>query len=207
VHVFGLTGGIASGKSTVAKRFRERGVPVIDADQVAREVVKPGTEGLAAIVRAFGNDVLLPSGELDRKALGARVFSDPALRATLNQIVHPRVSQLALEYLSELRSQGAPVACYEVPLLFENRLEDGLRPVVLVFVAPEVQRARLISRDHCTEAEADARILAQMPLTEKRSRADITVENNGTVEDLRRNADRVLDEVFARSGVTPLPTS
>jgi dephospho-CoA kinase len=203
MHVFGLTGGIASGKSTVAKRFRERGLPVIDADQVAREVVLPGTLGLAEIVKSFGSEVLLANGELDRKALGKLAFSDAQLRATLNQIVHPRVSQRTSEHMEALRKQGAQIACYEVPLLFENHLEDGLRPVVLVFVAPEVQRARLMSRDSCTAEEADGRILAQMPLAEKRARADLTLENNGTVDALRSSADSVLAEVFRRVGLVP----
>jgi dephospho-CoA kinase len=198
MHIFGLTGGIASGKSTVATRFRERGIPVIDADQIAREVVQPGTDGLADIVKHFGPGVLLSTGELDRKALGTRIFSDASLRAALNQIVHPRVSQRTSEHMQTLRGKGERVACYEVPLLFESHLEEGLRPVVLVFVAPEVQRARLMGRDGCTVEEANARIAAQMPLADKRARADFTLENNGTIDALRRAADSVLEQVLQR---------
>ncbi len=120
MHVFGLTGGIASGKSTVAKLFVEAGVPVVDADEVARAVVQPGSDGLAAVVAAFGEAVLLPDGTLDRKGLGARVFADAGARATLNGILHPRIAAESGRRIAELDAQGFSLACYDAALIVDG---------------------------------------------------------------------------------------
>jgi dephospho-CoA kinase len=194
VKLIGLTGGIASGKSAVARMLRARGVPVIDADQLARDVVAPGTDGLRAIVERFGAGVLLDDGTLDRKKLGAVVFGDDAARRDLNAITHPRVAQLAMEKLEALRASGAPVAVYEVPLLFENNLEGMMDATVLVAARDDVQLARLMARDGIDEAAARARMNAQMPLAEKRKRATFVLENDGTLGD----AERQLDEIWSR---------
>ena len=131
VHLFGLTGGIASGKSTVAARLRALGVPVIDADQLAREVVAPGTDGLREIVDQFGAGVIGASGALDRKALAKLVFADESARRKLNAITHPRIAARARELAEALAGTGEPLACYEAALIVENGLTDALRPLVV----------------------------------------------------------------------------
>lgn len=198
--VFGLTGGIASGKSTVGKRFAARKVPVLDADQIARQVVEPGTPGLAAIVEAFGSGVLLPSGELDRKALAAKVFSDPSLRSTLNAITHPRIAAATHEGIARLSEAGEALVCYEAALLVENGLADAFRPLIVVATAADEQVRRTRERDGATEEEARARVAAQMPLAEKVRQADLVIHNEGSLVDLLRKADEVLDEVIQRVG-------
>lgn len=203
ISVFGLTGGIGSGKSTVAARFRARGLPVIDADQLAREVVAPGSEGLEEIVQQFGPDVLDAEGALDRKKLAAIVFEDDTARRKLNAITHPRVAALAAERARQLEAGGEPLACYEVPLLFEGSLAESLRPVVVVSASVEAQVARTVARDGCTEEEARARIRAQMPLSEKAERADYVIDNSGSREHTVRQADDVLDALCGRLKVNP----
>ncbi len=203
MHLFGLTGGIASGKSAVAARLRERGVPIIDADQLAREAVAPGTPGLAAIVDRFGKDVLLPDGELDRKKLAATVFGDEEKRKALNAIVHPQVTTLTFKEASRLRDEGEPLACYEAALIVENGVADAFRPLVVVSAPEDVQVARATARDGSTPEEARARIRAQMPLAEKIAAADFVIENTGTLAELQRRTDDVLAELCARLGVDP----
>jgi dephospho-CoA kinase len=201
MRLFGLTGGIGSGKSTVACRFRERGVPVIDADELAREAVAIGSEGLPRIVARFGDAVLGPDGELDRKRLAAVVFEDDQARRDLNAIVHPLVAAGAAERTRTLEARGEPLACYEVPLLYENRLESVLSPIVVVFVPPDVQVTRAVARDSSSEHEAQARVRAQLPLSEKAARADYVIDNSGAIEDTLKRADEVLDEICRTLGI------
>jgi dephospho-CoA kinase len=198
IRLFGLTGGVASGKSTVAERFRARGMEVIDADLVAREVVEPGSDGLNEVVLTFGNEVLAADGSLDRKRLGAIVFGDPAARARLNGILHPRIRERTMELAAELERRGVELACYEAALLVENGLADAFRPVVVVAAPHELQRARIVARDGLSEAEADARIASQLPLEDKIAVADFVIHNVGGVDELRAEADRVLDAIVAR---------
>lgn len=182
--VYGLTGGIACGKSTVARLLRARGATVVDADAIAREVVARGTDGLQQVVAEFGAELLEPSGELNRAALAAVVFHNEERRAKLNSIVHPRVRDLSMARIGEALSSGATPVFYEAALLFETG-GDGLFPaVVVVGCRPDVQRARLILRDGLSESDADARIRSQMPLEEKRSRASYYIDNSGTEEEL-----------------------
>jgi dephospho-CoA kinase len=201
LQLFGLTGGIGSGKSTVARRFRERGLPVLDADQLARDVVAKGSAGLEEIVARFGAEMLDAEGCLDRKKLAARVFSDDEERRALNRITHPRVGKLLSERADELARRGEPLACYEVPLLFEAGLDAALRPVVVVDAPMATQVERTVARDGGTADEALARIRAQMPLEEKARRADYVIDNTGTLDALRGRADEVLDAVCVRLGV------
>jgi dephospho-CoA kinase len=201
--VFGLTGGLASGKSTVAARFRARGVPVLDADVSARRVVEPGTEGLAAVAAAFGADLIDTQGELDRKALGARVFGDDAARRKLESILHPRIQGLMLTWTAELQARGVPIACYEAPLLVEVGLADVLRPLVVVSAPPEEQIRRAMDRDGLPEEAARARLAAQLPLEKKAEKADFVIENAGTRDALVARADEVLDAVLERAGLSP----
>jgi dephospho-CoA kinase len=201
MHLFGLTGGIASGKSAVAARFRARGVAVLDADVLAREVVEPGSEGLAEVVAAFGRDVLMASGELDRKKVADIVFRDPAARARLNGILHPRIGALTMTRASELAARGEPLVCYEAALIVENGMVEMFRPLVVVSAPPEAQVARAATRDDAQEDDVRARVAAQMPLASKVSVADIVIDNTGTLADLVARADDALDRVCARVNV------
>lgn len=179
MKLYGLTGGIASGKSTVAAMLRAHGIAVIDADALAREVVEPGSEGLADIVAAFGAEVLTADGALDRARLGAVVFGDEQARRRLNAITHPRVAALAAERTAALAAEGRREAVYEVPLLFENGLDAGMDATILVAVPEAVQRDRLRARDGLDHDAAQARISAQMPLDQKRARATWVIDNAG----------------------------
>src|SRR5690606_30757804 len=193
--VFGLTGGIGSGKSTVASHFAKRGVPIVDADELAREVVRPGTPGLDAIVRAFGADVLTADGALDRRALAERVFADEAARKRLEAITHPRIAALARERFARLEAEGHTLACYVVPLLFERGLEDTLRPVVTVVASEDAQLERAAARDAVSREHVAARLRAQLPLEEKARRSDFVIDNSGSLASAFAQADRVLDAI------------
>jgi dephospho-CoA kinase len=200
--VFGLTGGLASGKSTVAALLRDRGIAVIDADVLAREVVEPGTRGLRAIVERFGEGVLGSDGRLDRARLGERVFGNPQELAALNAIVHPRVHQAFLERVEAMKREGTPLVGYEVPLLFENRLEATLRPVVLVATSQARQVERALARDgHARERVLD-RLRAQLPLAEKLARADLVIWNDGNLEELRSATEDVARELQRRAAAS-----
>jgi len=201
VHLFGLTGGIASGKSAVAARLRARHVPVIDADELAREVVAPQTDGLRAIVEAFGEGVLGPDGTLDRQALARTVFSDDAARQRLNAITHPRIARRTAERAAELAAAGEPLACYEAALLVENGAADAFRPLVVVSCPPDVQVQRIRARDTASREDALARIRAQKPLSEKIAAADYVIDTSGSMEENAHRTDDVLTAICARLGV------
>lgn len=207
MHVFGLTGGIASGKSTVGKRFRSRGVPVIDADLVAREVVAPGSDGLAAIVDAFGREVLTVDGSLDRAALGAIVFADPEKRRILERITHPRIAVEGQRRMMELAGQGHRLACYEAALLVEAGTADLFRPLVVVAASEPVQVARTMVRDACDEEAARARVRAQKPLAEKTAIANHVIWNDGTRQELEAAADRTLDTICDELALERFPAA
>ena len=192
LRLFGLTGGLASGKSAVAALLRARGLPVIDADQLAREVVAPGSEGLEAVVAAFGRGILCADGSLDRAALAEIVFGDAAKRRALNGILHPRIGALTAERAAELEARGEPLACYEAALLVENGLADAFRPLVVVAVPEEIQIARAMARDGATEEHVRARLRAQMPLSAKIAAADHVIDNAGSLEQTERQVDEVL---------------
>lgn len=196
--LFGLTGGIASGKSSVAAVFAARGVPVVDADQLARDVVRPGSPALAELVDAFGPSIVTDTGELDRKALAALAFVDGASRAKLNAITHPRIGAATAAEIARLSGAGVPVACYEAALLVENGLADAFRPLVVVVASEAAQLVRAMRRDGATEAEVRARISAQLPLAAKRAAADFTIDNDGELSALTARADEVLTAVLAR---------
>jgi dephospho-CoA kinase len=201
VHLFGLTGGIASGKSTVAARLRARGLPVIDADELAREVVAPGTDGLRAIIEAFGERVLDGAGALDRKRLAHVAFATDDARRLLNGITHPRIAQLTAERAAELGAKGEPLACYEAALLVENGVADMFRPLVVVAAPEAVQIERVKNRDDASREDALARIRAQKPLAEKIAAADYVIDTLATVEENRLKTDEVLRSICARFGI------
>lgn len=190
-RVIGLTGGIASGKSTVAAMFAALGAPVIDADQVARDVVEPGQPALAEIVAAFGAEMVDAGGRLDRKRLGAVVFGDPERRRALNAIVHPRIGAETTRRIAEARARGVEELIYEAALLVENGIHRGLDGLVVVAVPTEVQLARLMARDGLDERDARRRLDAQAPLAEKVAAADWVIDNAGTREGTRAQVDAV----------------
>jgi dephospho-CoA kinase len=185
---WGLTGGIACGKSTVAALLRHWGAVVVDADVLAREVVAPGTPGLRQVVSRFGPEVLTPGGELNRKYLGTLVFRDPEARANLEAITHPLVARLREERTRLAREAGARVLVYDAALLVEKGLHRGLDELIVVSSTPENQLRRLCARDGLTEEEARARVASQMPLSQKRAAATLVLENDGTKAELEAAA-------------------
>lgn len=201
MRVFALTGGIGSGKSTVAAYWRELGLPVVDADQLARQAVAPGEPALERIATAFGREVMNLDGTLNRSALAARVFGDAPARARLNQLVHPEVRRLAQAEFAALEERGEPLACYEVPLLFETGQADAYRPVVLVSVSETTQLARTLGRDGGDPEAAKARIQSQLPLATKAKQADHVIDNEGTPDQTRSQARAVLAAVCRQLGV------
>lgn len=201
MHVFGLTGGIATGKSTVAARFRKRRLPVIDADELARVVVAPETDGLSAIVGAFGPRILRPDGALDRAALARVVFSDDQARRKLNAITHPRITRAMLERVEAFAARGEPLVCYEAALIVENGAAEQFRPLVVVTCPEALQLARIRARNPASDDDALGRIRAQAPMTEKIAAADYVIDTSGAVEASGLQADAALRAVCARVGV------
>jgi len=199
MRVVGLTGGIASGKSTVSAMFRALGAEVIDADQLARQVVEPGTPGVEEVSRRFPG-VVDAQGRLDRAALAARIFADPAERAALEAILHPRIQLEARRRIGALEQAGVPVALYDAALLFENGLQRNLQGVVLVWAPEEAQRRRLAARDGLPPAEVEARLAAQMPLSRKRTLATWEVDNGGSLADTEAQVRRIWEEIRRGGG-------
>jgi dephospho-CoA kinase len=201
MKLIGLTGGIASGKSTVGRLLQRAGVDVIDADVLAREAVAVGSVGLDAIRARFGDVVIAADGSLDRQALGAIVFADESARRDLNAIVHPEVARRAADRLASLRDRGVDVAVYEVPLLFENGLDAMMDATILVACPEDVQLQRLMARDGLSNDAAHARIASQMPLEEKRRRAGFVIENDGSLDALAAQTARVWREATGLDAV------
>jgi len=195
VELVGLTGGIASGKTTVAKIMKRLGAAIVDADALSREVVEPGRDAWKAIVDTFGAEVLRPDQTLDRQKLRAVIFNNSTARKKLESIIHPRVRALAEERINQQAAAGYELVVYEVPLLFEGNLHAWLRPVVLVACDADVQRQRLQQRDRLTPEEAQKHIDAQMSLEEKRRLADYVIENDGDLESLERQVEAVLNRI------------
>ncbi|HEY2693158.1 MAG TPA: dephospho-CoA kinase [Streptosporangiaceae bacterium] len=197
----GLTGGIGAGKSEVSRRLAVQGAVIIDADAAARDVVAPGTEGLAEIIDAFGPEILLPDGTLDRPRLGDLVFADPSKRATLNAIIHPKVGTR----MSELEQAAGPnaIVVHDVPLIAENGLAGAYDLVIVVDVPPRTQIDRLVKLRGMTRDQAKARIAAQATREQRLSVADIVVDNSGSLTEL----DRQVGDLWAslRRRATPRP--
>lgn len=191
--VFGLTGGIASGKSTVTRLFREEGVPMVDADEVAREVVAPGSPGLRLLQDAFG-PVLNPDGTLDRPRLAAIAFTNREKRALLDQILQPLILDVIEQQVRRLEENFSLVGV-DAPLLIEKGLQTKFTPVVVVAADPKVQLQRLMARDGFNEAEARARLSSQLPLEEKLKVASFVIWNNEGYPELNRRALEVLAEL------------
>lgn len=198
MRVIGLTGGIATGKSTAARVLGELGARVIDADAVARDVVAPGQPALADVVRTFGREMLQPDGTLDRKRLGALVFADADQRRALNAITHPRIAVETQARLARLREEGHPVAVYEAALLVETGAHQGLDGLLVVACDEATQLARLIGRDGYSEADARARIAAQAPVADKLRAATWVVDTSGPLAETKKQLARVWEEILSK---------
>lgn len=194
----GLTGGIGAGKSEVSRLLVSYGAVLIDADRIAREVVEPGTPGLAAVVEAFGESVLAPDGSLDRPALGSIVFADPDRLATLNSIVHPLVGARSAEL--EGQAQPESVVVHDVPLLTENGLAPLYDLVVVVDASPETQLDRLVRLRGMQESEARARMAAQATREQRREIADLVIDNDGPLDVLEPQVRSVWEQLTERAG-------
>ncbi len=199
MHVVALTGNIASGKSTVAQLISAKGVPLIDADLLARAAVAPGTAALARIADRWGAAMVGTDGELDRAALRTIVFSQPAQLAQLNAIVHPEVDRLRNVQLNAERERGVPIVLCDIPLLFEANLAGDADTVILVDAPPAVRLDRLKQTRALNRETAQAMIEAQMPSEEKRTLADFVIENDGSIEKLRATVDAVWRSVEKRA--------
>lgn len=196
MFLVGLTGGIASGKSAVAERFVHHGAELIDADVIAREVVVPGTDPYHEIIEHFGRAVLDEDGFVDRRALGAAVFADPAKRALLNQITHPRILRVIADRLELLAPLDSWVVL-DVPLLVEAGADRGYDAIVVVATRPETQVERLMSERGLTRDQAQQRVAAQAPLGDKLAVATHVIWNDGSLDDLRQRADDVAQQLRA----------
>lgn len=194
MYVIGLTGGIASGKSTVSAMLRDLGLNVLDADKVAREIVEPGQRAYNDIVREFGPQVVAPDGSLDRKVLGDLVFSQPELRMRLNQITHPRLWEVFDHRMKEM-PPGTRIVIWDVALLLETNMDRRVDEVWLVWVDEARQIERLMKRDSLSEAEAESRLRAQMSIGDKMKRADRLIDNRGSVEETRATVTRFYNQL------------
>ncbi len=190
--IIGVTGGIASGKSTVTRMFQDLGAVVVSADELAREIVRPGSETLKRIAERFGDRFILSDGQLDRKALGELIFADARARVDLNSLTHPAIAALAECRLRKAEKHGAPLIIYEAPLLFESGAQGQVDKVLVVKIAEETQLARLMARDNLRHEQARARISSQMAQKEKLARADFVVDNSGTSENTRNQVQELM---------------
>lgn len=193
-HIIGLTGGIATGKSTVSKMFQEKGIPVLDADIIAHEVMRKGTPVFKQIVETFGESVVLPNGELDRRKLGEIVFNDSYLREQLNRIVHPAVKDVMLERIRRIDPQ-VPLVILDVPLLFESGFDSICEQTIVVYTDEKTQLERLKHRNRLSTEDALKRIHAQMPLAEKIKRADVIIDNSRTIDETQKQVSEFIHRI------------
>jgi dephospho-CoA kinase len=193
---FGLTGGIASGKSTVTKTFRAAGIPIVDADIVARQVVEPGTPGLQAVINAFGTEYLLPDGTLNRTKLGALVFANKKKLDICNKIMMPLIHDEGAAQIKKLHDEGHLIVGYDAALICEIGNAEKYRPLIVVHCPTDTQLAqlaRLMSRNNLTRAEAMARIEAQMPVEKKKAMADYLIDTSGTIENSISQTEKIIE--------------
>ncbi len=195
--ILGLTGGIASGKSTVTAMLRARGITVIDADQIAREVVEPGMSAYEAIVAHFGQEILKPDGQIDRKQLAEIIFANQAERQVLNSIVHPEVRRVMRQQAEQAEEAGEDIVFMDIPLLFESKLQHMVDKTVVVYVPVEKQRQRLMERDELDDRQAEQRLQAQFPIQQKKELADYVIDNEGTREETEAQVDQLIARLRA----------
>jgi dephospho-CoA kinase len=199
--LIGLTGGIASGKSSVSRILEGQGIDIVDADRVAREVVEPGSDGLVEIVRAFGEDVLRSDGSLDREKLGAIVFRDAGARARLEAITHPKIGARSAERISQAMNGASPYVVYDAPLLIEVSGHRGMDALIVVAAEEANQVERAVARDGMTRDEALRRIAAQLPLAKKVALADYVVHNDASLAELEAATLDVHSQILTRFGL------
>lgn len=195
-YVLGLTGGIASGKSTVSNYLYEQGAVIVDADLAARQVVEPGAAGLAQLIAEFGQKIVDEAGGLDRAVLGKIIFNDQKKRELVNQILHPLIKKEMLAQVKLAEHKGASLVILDIPLLFESHCEQYCDAVLVVDVTPEVQVQRLMERNNYSKAEALARISSQMDPSTRRRLADFIVDNNGSQAETFKQVEQILEEIL-----------
>ncbi|MGG0410600.1 dephospho-CoA kinase [Peribacillus simplex] len=195
-QIIGITGGIASGKSSVSLYLHELGFTIVDADLASRAVVEPGEEAYHQVVEAFGEDILLPDGKIDRVKLGSIIFHDQEKRLLLNGIVHPAVRNWMRLKTEAALSLGEETVFMDIPLLFESKLTFMVDKTLLIYVDEQVQLRRLMKRNGLSETEALARINSQMPLADKKALADAVIDNNGDIDETKRQVKSILSEWY-----------
>ena len=202
MRVIGLTGGIASGKSLISQQLAGLGATLIDADKLGHESYRPGTDTHRAVIEAFGQDVVAADGEIDRRALGGKVFGDATgeARKRLEAIVWPAIRRLAKESIEKLRGQGVSVVVLEAAVLIEADWLDIVDEVWLAIVEPEIARARVVERNSITPEQANERISAQLTNGERRPYAQVVIENNGTLDEMRAAVDAAWSKLTAKVG-------
>lgn len=193
-QIIGITGGIASGKSSVSLYLQELGFTIVDADLASRAVVEPGEEAYHQVVKAFGEDILLTDGNIDRAKLGSIIFHDQEKRLLLNGIVHPAVRNWMRLKTEEALASGEETVFMDIPLLFESKLTFMVEKTLLIYVDEQVQLKRLMNRNGLSETEALARIHSQMPLADKKALADAVIDNNGDINDTKRQVKAILSD-------------
>lgn len=195
--IIGLTGSIASGKSTVSAMLKEKGYPIVDADKIARFVVEPGSAVMQKIQATFGDAVFLKDGTLNREALGQRIFGHEKNRERLNAIMHPAIRAEMLRQKEMHLANGAEIVIMDIPLLFESKLQSFVEKILVVTVTPENQKNRLMKRNDLTEEEAMRRIQSQLPLAVKEAGADAVIDNNGSIEETKKQLEIALNKLIA----------
>ena len=194
MKIVGLTGGISSGKSTVSSYLKQLKIPVIDADEVARKVVEPNSQGAREIRKAFGSDVFEEDGSLNRQKLGALVFSNAENRQKLDDLLQPLIKIMILDEIEEYRQKGETMIVLDLPLLFEKQYEELCEEIIVVYVPRELQLERLMKRNQYTKQEALSRIDSQLSIEEKRKRATVLLDNQGTIQQLYQQVEQWLVE-------------
>ena len=194
MKIVGLTGGISSGKSTVSSYLKQLKIPVIDADEVARKVVEPNSQGAIEIRKAFGSDVFEEDGSLNRQKLGALIFSNTENRKKLDELLQPLIKIMILDEIEEYRQKGETMIVLDLPLLFEKHYEKLCEEIIVVYVPRELQLERLMKRNQYTKQEALSRIDSQLSIEEKRKRATVLLDNQGTVQQLYQQVEQWLVE-------------
>lgn len=190
--IIGLTGSIASGKSTVSAKLKKLGYPIVDADEIARLVVEPGTSVIKKIGETFGQEVLNEDGSLNRETLGERIFGNGEEREKLNSIIHPAIREEMSRQREVHLAAGANTIIMDIPLLFESKLQSFVEKIIVVSVTPDVQAQRLIARNQLTEIDASKRISSQLPMEIKEAGADGVINNNGTVEETEKQLHKII---------------
>jgi len=193
--ILGLTGGIATGKSTVAKMFIEKDIPVIDTDLISRSLLNKGTDAYYEIVKSFSSEILLTNLDINRKKLARKIFSNPQKRQILNDIVHPRVKEIVDNEISKFEELGNNIIVIDVPLLFETNYQDIVDKTIVVYTTKTQQMNRLVSRDNITKEYAQMKINSQMSLSEKVDLADYVINNSFSILDTKRDFNKILEDL------------